>query len=219
MEPLRNDDFYKSLYFANTEPDIGLTEYNGYKKFGLSDNEALDTVKRMYRSYPNNYYVYGGQLPETIITPDKNARNDVVLTTYYPVTSRYWATGHSRLDTPGGNTIDVMSDDPDYNLLLNNCSDETRKALEQATGKRINPWFFTTPGDVKSFAENVLGGKSFNNDDGTVETYINLPQYQINKIAKYAQGLRQKKILRARQNAEIRRKRKLAMAGPYKNIE
>lgn len=112
-----------------------------------------------------------------------------------------------------------MSDDPGYNLLFNNCSDATREALERATGKKINPWFFTTPGDVRSFAENVLGGTSYDNGDGSVETYINLPQYQINEIAKYAQSLRNKRRLYARQRAESRRRKRLIASGPYKNTE
>ena len=167
------DDFYKRIYAKQSNH----SEYDIWRKDGYSHDEAISGIKRDWKLYPDYYSVYAGQLPEVTITPDKEARNDVLLTTYYPGISEYWATGHSELATPGGNYIDVRSDDPGYNLLLNNCSDATRQALEQATGRKINPWFFTTPGDVKSFAEDVLGGRSFDNGDGSVQTFINLPQY------------------------------------------
>ena len=219
MKPRRtqadySDDFYKRVYSKyNDEPD-----YDVWRNAGATHNEAMRAVKLGWQNYPDYYSVYAGQLPEVVITPDKNTRNDVLLTTYYPGVSKYWATGHSTLDTPGGNFVDVKSDDPGYNLLLNNCSDATRYALEQATGKKINPLFFTTPGDVRSFAEDVLGGKSVDMGDGSVQTTINLPQYQINKIARYGQELMNKIRLYARKRAEQRRS-KLIAKGPYKYTE
>ena len=204
------DDFYKRIYAKQSNT----SEYDIWRKDGYSHDEAIGGIKRDWKLYPDFYSVYAGQLPEVTIMPKKDSRNDVVLTTYYPVVSKYWATGHSTLDTPGGNFIDVMSDDPGYSLLQNNCSDATRQALEYATGKKINPLFFTTPGDVKSFAEDVLGGKSIDMDDGSVQTIINLPQYQINKIAKYGQGLMDKRRIQARKHA-----RKVLAVGPYKYQE
>ena len=215
MEPLRNDDFYKRIY----QNDNDLSQYEVFKSVGYTDNEALNKTKEVYKNYPNWFSIYAGQLPEVVITPGKNTKRKVILDTYYPMSSKYPYTGHSRLITPGRNRINVGPSDPGYNLFLQNCSDATREALEQATGQKINPWFFTTPGDVRSFAEDVLNGESYDMGKGLVRTFITLPQYQINTIAKYAQDLRQKRVLRARQNAEARRKRRLAMAGPYKNIE
>lgn len=208
------DDFYKRVYAKQSDT----SEYDIWRKEGYSHDESIGGIKRAWKLYPDYFSVYAGQLPEVTVTPDKNARNNVILTTYYPGTSKYWATGHSELDTPGGNYVDVMSSYPEYNILLNNCSDATREALERATGKKINPWFFTTPGDVKSFAENVLGGKSVDMGDGSVQTTINLPQYQINKIAKYGQELMNKRRLYARKRAEQRRL-KLIAKGPYKYTE
>lgn len=214
---------YPKSFIKRLQPRWYDTETNGiydhYVQQGFPEQDAYEYLNAEFNKYPDSYNVYAGQLPEVTVTPDKGARNDVVLTTYYPGVSEYWATGHSRLDTPGGNTIDVMSDDPEYNLVLNNCSDATRQALEQATGRKINPLFFTTPGDVKSFAEDILGGRSFDNGDGSVQTFINLPQYQINKIAKYAQDLRNKRRLHARQHAEAIRNKRLIAIGPHKNTE
>lgn len=201
--------FLKSLTYDNQ--NNGVTAYQDFvENDGWSKKEALSFLNEAFNEYPNVLSAYAGQLPEVVITPDKNQMRQVRLTTYYPGVSKYWATGHSKLETPGGNYVNVMSDDPDYNLLLNNCSDATREALEQATGKSINPWFFTTPGDVRTYAEDVLGGRSINRKDGSVTTLINLPQYQINKIAQYAQKLRQNKILYNRQQAIERREKLLS---------
>lgn len=219
MKPRRtqadySDDFYKRVYSKyGDEPD-----YDVWRNAGATNDEALRAVKLGWQNYPDYYSVYAGQLPEVVVTPNKNTRNDIVLTTYYPGISKYWATGHSELDTPGGNFVDVKPIDPDYNLLLNNCSDATRHALEQATGKRINPLFFTTPGDVKSFAEDVLGGKSVDMGDGSVQTIINLPQYQIDKIAKYGRELMNKRRIYWRKRAEQRRSKLIAKRS-YRNTE
>lgn len=77
------------------------------------------------------------------------------LQTHYPIVSRYLP-GHSVLFGCNDNTGDhfVISkrpNDPGYNFVTNNCSDDTRKALEAATGNMIRPFLFTTPGDVQDF--------------------------------------------------------------------
>lgn len=190
-----DDETYKKFHLEfNNE-----NEYQNLVSNGYPEKKALEYIKESVKSFPDIYYINGPTLPEVVVKPNKNARNTVLLTTYYPFVSDYPLSGHSRLDTPGGNSVNVMSDDPGYNLLLNNCSDATRQALEQATGRKMSPWLFTTPGDVRSFAEDVLGGKSFDNGDGSIETWIDLPQQQINKIAQYAQMLkknRRKKIIK-----------------------
>jgi len=47
--------------------------------------------------------------------------------------------------------INKQSSDSGYNFITNNCADATRCALEAITGKKMNPNFFTTPGDVLDF--------------------------------------------------------------------
>lgn len=95
----------------------------------------------------------------------------VSLHTYYPITSQYPWTGHSSLyvaglipnywgdATVGNISVNKGGHDKDYNLVTNNCSDATRCALEKAFDKKINPFLFTTPGDVRDFALDELGGK------------------------------------------------------------
>lgn len=88
-----------------------------------------------------------------------------VLNTYYPFVSKYPLTGHSSLivtDTKEGGYkpyyIDKKEENKGYNLVTNNCSDATRCALEKAFNKKINPFLFTTPGDVQDFALEELNG-------------------------------------------------------------
>ena len=82
-----------------------------------------------------------------------------VLDTYYPFINKWYPyTGHSSLriiDKDKDNDIYrsyILSKSPrrskDYNLFTNNCSDATRCALEKTFNKKINPFLFTTPGDV-----------------------------------------------------------------------
>lgn len=100
----------------------------------------------------------------TVRLPDITVRPTYLdLYTYYPLVSDY-ITGHSVLrgvkDTSGGMYINhndgsfYISRKPEnagYNFVTNNCSDATREALEAATGNKINPYLFTTPGDVQDF--------------------------------------------------------------------
>jgi len=81
---------------------------------------------------PFDHYAFdAGSLPEVTVKPDYNKWYNLILRTYYPFhKGRYSLTGHSELSTPGGNRISTNGDDADYNFILNNCSDATRKALE-----------------------------------------------------------------------------------------
>jgi hypothetical protein len=54
--------------------------------------------------------------------------------------------------------VDKGGKNPDYSLITNNCSDATRCALEHTFNKKINPFLFTTPGDVQDFALDELNG-------------------------------------------------------------
>lgn len=88
------------------------------------------------------------------------------LDTYYPfISEQYPYTGHSRLsiidkdnDEYRRYIINKSSKSKDYNLFINNCSDATRCALEKTFNKKINPFLFTTPGDVQDFALEELHG-------------------------------------------------------------
>jgi hypothetical protein len=94
------------------------------------------------------------------------------LRTYYPFVSKnYRWTGHSSLSISGlipnryGDaqvgtiSVDKGGRHNGYNLVTNNCSDATRCALEYAFDKKINPFLFTTPGDVQDFVLDELEGK------------------------------------------------------------
>lgn len=80
------------------------------------------------------------------------------LDTYYP-TNKDFPIGHSELTVedyhdngdPMLLEISKYPDENDYNLISNNCSDATRCALEKLTGKKMNPFLFTTPGDTLDF--------------------------------------------------------------------
>ena len=118
-----------------------------------------------------------------------NLSNYATLTTYYPFISRVPYTGHSQLTVTGlvpnhqGDAIigtigiDKGGHNEDYNLITNNCSDATRCGLEHTFDKKINPFLFTTPGDVQDFALDELnaipgkkGDQYFNPKTGTYQT-------------------------------------------------
>ena len=180
-----SDLFYKNLYPKN----IDTSEYDFAKKvWNYDDQQAMKFVHDIYQIFPDHYEVYAGELPEVVVKPDPNSKSQVTLTTYYPMVSAYPYTGHSKLKTEGGNIIDVKSNDVGYNLITNNCSDATRKALEMASGKKMNNWFFTTPGDVKDFAEQ-LGGRTFYPGYGRAVTKLDLPTEGVRKIAEYSKKL------------------------------
>jgi len=125
------------------------------------------------------------------------------LSTYYPIIGKnYRYTGHSSLnarspeytvDTSDGFTtvpakharINKRSSDADYNFVTNNCADATRCALEAITGKKMNPYFFTTPGDVLDFFkenfDDVRKVKSKNSGKEVYYTNITPKQLEIIK--------------------------------------
>lgn len=96
---------------------------------------------------------YGGELEPAVVKPKPYLG---ILNTHYPIISKYPFTGHSELDLCDSNGVYVdhiskYGDDYDYNLVTNNCSDATRRAVEQIFNEKINPSLFTTPGDVRDF--------------------------------------------------------------------
>lgn len=117
------------------------------------------------------------ELPEVTVYP-----SSLLLSTYYPVTSRYPFTGHSALSIKTaapyvylsnskahGNTRAVVSkdsSDSDYNLITNNCADSTRYVLEKVFGKTAKPFLFTTPGDVQDFLKENASDYQIESRDG-----------------------------------------------------
>lgn len=125
-----------------------------------------------YKKYPQaldsdfNYFInkgHGTYLPNKGVTV--TAYHPLHLITYYPIIHPsydskydcYPLTGHSKIV----GVCSKDSGDSDYNLLTNNCSDETREYLEAIFKKQLDPFLFTTPGDVRDFALDN-GGHSIN---------------------------------------------------------
>jgi hypothetical protein len=90
---------------------------------------------------------------------DKDLPNKyLVLRTYYPfINKEVPLTGHSQLETPVSQISNFTSNEG-YNLVTNNCADATRRALNALFRKTYKPSLFTTPGNVRNFALNNLGG-------------------------------------------------------------
>ena len=204
-----SDEQLSRLVIDNSQPDLryiydpsdpmrtgsymNVLEKNGWS---INDPKAMQALRELYdidqTATPFDHYAFdAGSLPEVTVKPDYNKWYNLILRTYYPFhKGRYSLTGHSELSTPGGNRISTNGDDADYNFILNNCSDATRKALEQAYHKAINPFLFTTPGDVKDFAEQKLGGKTKTAPSGGVSiTKIPVKLAQLQQIANYAKQI------------------------------
>lgn len=143
----------------------------------------------------------GTILPEVTVVPTR-----LVLDTYYPVIGRnYRYTGHSSLrarspeytvDTSDGFTtvpakhasINKRPSDSGYNFVTSNCADATRCALETITGKKMNPYFFTTPGDVLDFfKENFDVRKVKSKNIGKKSYYTNITPAQLEMIKEQQQ--------------------------------
>lgn len=123
-------------------------------------------------------------LPEVTVT----GYRPIELRTYYPLGKDYPWTGHSQLIIPitdkvrdnygmGVEGSFGLSDSPslqliidkkgnakDYNLVTNNCADATLGYLNTMFNTSESPTLFTTPGDVRDFAIEQLGGKVVSKD-------------------------------------------------------
>ena len=113
---------------------------------------------------PRTYYPVRNNLPEVTVTnvnlPEVKVNPKyLLLRTWRPmIDNNFIYTGHSKLSLGNSDQnnplyIDVnkKSNDPNYNLLFNNCSDATRRVLEKFYSDKINPFLFTTPGDVRDY--------------------------------------------------------------------
>lgn len=154
----------------------------------------------------------GGMLPEITVTGYAPLR----LKTYYPIISNYPYTGHSKLDIPINEdvwydyvgeksssdrtspyvTIDKKSNANNYNLITNNCADATLNYLTSAFGIKENPYLFTTPGDVRSYAINKLKGKVVNNRDGSDTVLIPRNKSNSKRMSKLALDMFDKDVKR-----------------------
>jgi len=191
-----DDDTYKKMIYGYSGIDDERPQYQQFVDKGTPKEVALRWTKDLVDSYPEVYYLDGGTLPEITVKPDPNSMSTALLTTYYPWSRDYPVTGHSTLqllhhndddfESASGGFVTAYGSDPWYNFVTNNCSDATREAIEYATGKKINPIFFTTPGDVKDFVESNLGGKSEYDRRGFSETVFNIPTKSARKIIEYA---------------------------------
>lgn len=103
----------------------------------------------------------GGKVDKSYKLQD-NSEKYIALDTYYPLSSRYPFTGHSAISLVEDQTspylIDKLPTDKGYNVITNNCSDATKKALERTFNKNLKTALFTTPGDVRDFALEELNG-------------------------------------------------------------
>ena len=127
-------------------------------------------------------YVDAGQLPEVTIKPDQIY---TYLDTYYPVTNeQYKYTGHSTL-THDGRCISKGGRNKGYNLVTNNCADATLEALQLISGKKANPFLFTTPGDVRDFALEELSGEVVQDRKGETGVRIPINATQSKKLREY----------------------------------
>lgn len=127
-------------------------------------------------------YVDAGQIPEVTIKPDQIY---TYLDTYYPVTNeQYKYTGHSKL-SHDGLCIDKGGKNKGYNLVTNNCADATIGALQSISGKKANPFLFTTPGDVRDFALEELSGEVVWDRKGQTRVRIPINATQSKKLREY----------------------------------
>lgn len=84
--------------------------------------------------------------------------NTIRLFTYNPLHPDY-IPGHSKVIFTSAypelksRSVNTSMDDPDYNLITNNCSDNTRQVLEATFGVPLDYNLFTTPGDVRDYFE------------------------------------------------------------------
>lgn len=119
------------------------------------------------------------------------------LETYYPVghiwynpkKDWHYPIGHSNI-YGGARGTKTMSD-YDYNLLTNNCSDETRRMLETVFNKKADITGFTTPGDVRDFA--LDNGGQEKESHGRLVT-IPMNKERFDRLKEYIEKRNQKKF-------------------------
>lgn len=189
---------YTDTYKGNKRDDRGelnsLTEgelqsidyYNQYGYFPIyyenSDN-VQQFIRKKELEKELGHSIEGRVLPEVVVYP-----TNLDLYTYYPIVSEYKYTGHSALygtnpnpDISGFN-LSKKRDAKNYNLLTNNCSDATREALEYLTGKPLNHYLFTTPGDVQDYFKENFETREVPAPKGTSHLRVNISLSDLEKI-------------------------------------
>lgn len=127
--------------------------------------------------------------------------------TYYPGSSRYPFTGHSQLKRDTGNIkmINKTMNDPDYNLVTNNCANNSLDALNYTFGTQESPYFFVTPGDVRDFAKTLKGARFASDNSGDIIIPVSAKQarkYDEYVHWNYRRKHEQKKLLKKIQKEE-----------------
>lgn len=154
----RNTIESKLDFLAHTYPNesldfVHLPTDASYAR-GISQDDPYPYIDHMYRKavedVENNKAMY-------LDVPDVTAigYSPLQLHTYYPTLSGNYPIGHSAITVSSNPSlwVDTIMSDNGYNILTNNCSDDTGKCLEQVFEKKMNVFGFTTPGDVLDFAK------------------------------------------------------------------
>lgn len=146
------DSWYNSLTKEQKNRIVSTSDFISDDETRQLVNTDPNLVTNELQSDYGSFAFYAGELPEIQVKPTQLY---ATLNTYYPFVSKYPYTGHSELVTPSGKIISTSGIDKNYNLFCNNCSDATGTALQKAFNKKLNAKVFTTPGDVKDFAESL----------------------------------------------------------------
>jgi hypothetical protein len=172
---MKNKDRWSALSMKERADLIKLYVSNGIT--------SLDNIKKDYNSFgdggdtkTDEESIYIKELEPAVVKP---APYKGILNTYYPIISAY-PTGHSELDLYDsyGLRVDHISkllNNHDYDFVTNNCSDATRCAVEQIFNEKINPFLFTTPGDVQDFVAKKTRQIPVMKDIGQTVLEFNIP--------------------------------------------
>lgn len=193
-QELRNEKQLQNYW--NTR---GQEFYRRGQKEGINAMKKGGMLQFLQKGTPKNGITINKTIPEITVVPNK-----LYLRTHYPVLSKdFPLTGHSEIDaylnknpiydedddkvyidTYRHTYIDKQMSDDGYNLVTNNCADATRCALEDVSGKKMNPYFFTTPGDVLDFfKKNFDVRKDLKRSKvGTNTYYTNISEADFEKI-------------------------------------
>lgn len=171
--------------------------------------------------------IYSKMLPEVEVFPIK-----LRLGTKYPIINKQVPfTGHSSLTVKKlrkvededyllpylTSIISKSGSDADYNLITNNCSDATREVLEELAGKKINPFLFTTPGDVRDFFKENFEVYPDKNRKGEDNWYTYINEMEADIVDKYKQKQREINRNEKLKNEALRRiKQNRATPSDYK---
>lgn len=175
----------KKYYNLNNAPkfmtsnDIGVIKY---KSKGVDQEYLIPTYNQYGRLVGHGTEKYPYKLKNIDVYP-----NTITLQTYNPLHENYLV-GHSKVifrseDPKSYNAVvNTKIDDPNYNLVTNNCSDDTRRVLESTFGIPLDYNFFTTPGDVRDYfkdrgAKEVDLSNRKHKPTTTQIMYVNSEQY------------------------------------------